>query len=158
MEKSDYNNAGYNLTNCYPNCKFNFYFNSNNDYICTNNPGCPPNMRYLIDGQKQCIETCKGTKYIYVFRKKCFEVCPIESVPFSNTTGNYCKSFCPLEKPFEFIDEEVCTSFCTIMERYDKLCVTNYKGNYSEEITDLIFSNIRDDITDSFDYSFITTN
>ena len=158
MEKSDYNIAGYNLTNCYPNCKFNFYFNSNNDYICTNNSGCPPNMRYLIDGQKQCIETCKGTKYLYEFRKKCFEACPIESVPFSNATGNYCKSFCPLEKPFEFIDEEVCTSFCTIMEIYDKLCVTNYKGNNSEEITDLIFSNIRDDITDSFNYSFITSN
>ena len=114
MENNDYNNAGYSLFNCFPNCKYNFYFNDNNDYICLNKSGCLPNMKYLIDGQKQCIKTCKGTKYIYEFRQKCFESCPEESIPFSNKTGNYCISICPLEKPFELIEEEVCTSFCTI--------------------------------------------
>ena len=44
------------------------------------------------------------------------------------------------------------------MEIYDKLCVTNYKGNNTEEITDVILSNIKDDITDSFNFSFINSN
>ena len=86
MENNDYNNAGYSLINCFPNCKYNFYFNDNYDYICLNKSGCLPNMKYLIDGQKQCIKTCKGTKYIYEFRQKCFQSCPEESIPFSNKT------------------------------------------------------------------------
>ena len=29
------------LMNCYPKCKYNYYFNSSDDYICIDTPGCP---------------------------------------------------------------------------------------------------------------------
>ena len=145
-----------NYTNCYPPCEFNYYFDEDYNYKCFNESGCPPELKYMVDGKNACINSCKGTKYSYEFRKKCYEKCPIESVPFSNLTGNYCKSDCPFEKPFEMVELQICVSKCTIMERYNKLCVTNYKKNGSSEIQDMVIEDIQDDIVDTFNYSIIT--
>jgi len=147
-----------NYTNCYPQCEFNYYFDEDYNYKCFNESGCPPELKYMVDGKNECINSCKGTKYSYEFRKKCYEKCPIESVPFSNLTGNYCKSDCPFEKPFEMVELQICVSKCTIMERYNKLCVTNYKKNGSSEIQDMVIEDIQDDIVDTFNYSIITNN
>ena len=147
-----------NYSNCYPICEFNYYFDENYNYICKNEDGCPPDLKYLIDGKKECINSCRDTKYSYEFRKKCYEKCPNESVPFSNQTGNYCRSDCPFEKPFEMVELEICVSKCTIMERYNKLCITNYNQNRTKEIQDMVLADIQDDIADTFNYSFITND
>ena len=42
--------------------------------------------------------------------------------------------------------------------RYKELCITNYHGDREEEIKDMILSDIREDITDTFNYSFITND
>ena len=44
------------------------------------------------------------------------------------------------------------------MERYNGLCVTNYEGNRSAQVQNMVLLDIKTDITDSFNYSFITKN
>ena len=144
------------LVNCYPKCKYNYYFDEDDNYKCLNSSGCPDNMRFLIDGTKECVSSCRETKFHLEFRKKCFKKCPIESV--EDETGRYCKSLCLFEKPFELIEEQICVSKCTIMERYYKKCVTNYNGDGEDEVQDIVLENIQDDISETFDYSFITNN
>ena len=119
-----------NYINCYPNCTFNFYFDDYFNYTCHNTTGCPDFAPLLIDKTKQCAKNCTK-KNKYIFRSTCFETCPIESIPYSNITGYYCNSVCPFERPFEMVLAQICVSYCTIMERYNGLCVTNYEGNRS---------------------------
>ena len=155
IQMVDYEN---NITyvNCYPNCTYNYYFDNESNYICLKTSGCPSDARLLIENTKQCVSSCKGTKYKYEFRNTCFETCPPESTNYSDSTGDYCKSLCPLEIPFELVDRQICVSSCTIMERYYKLCITNYKGNKTDEIQDMILSDIQSHIINTFDYTFIT--
>ena len=42
------------------------------------------------------------------------------------------------------------------MERYKGLCVTNYEGNKTLEIQDMVLLDIKYDIINTFNYSFIT--
>ena len=142
------------FTNCYPNCTYNYYLDEEYNYICLNNSGCPPFARLQIDITNQCTDKCDD-KHKYQFRNKCYESCPPESKNFSNSFGYYCNSTCPLERPFEMVEDQICVATCTIMERYDKLCVTKCEDNLINEVKDMILSDIRDDIVDTFNYSFI---
>ena len=147
-----------NYTNCYPECLFNFYFDDEYNYICLDKPGCPSIAPLLIENSKQCVKSCKNTKkYIYEFRQSCFSSCPIYSEPdFDNSGKLICRVICPFHLPFEKVKEQICVSSCTIMERYDKLCITNYTKDRFNEIQDMIMADIRSDITDTFNYSLIT--
>ena len=42
------------------------------------------------------------------------------------------------------------------MERYNNLCITNYEGEKSSDVKNMILLDIKRDITDSFNYSFVT--
>ena len=105
-----------NYINCYPNCTFNFYIDDDYNHICLNSTICPPFVPFLIDKTKQCVKECNN-KNKYIFRSTCFEECPIESKNNSNSTGYYCSSECPFERPFEMVQEQICVSSCT---RYKK--------------------------------------
>ena len=60
------------------------------------------------------------------------------------------------EEPFEMIEEQTCVSNCTIMERKEGKCITNYYGPRSNaEVQDKVLSNIMDDIIDTFNYTYI---
>ena len=144
-----------NFTNCYPICIFNFYFDDDNNYICLNTMGCPDFAPLLIDKTKECVKEC-NSKNKYIFRSTCFEECPIESKNYSNITGFYCISDCPFEKPFEIVEEQICVSSCSIMERYYRACITNYDGNSSADVQNMVLLDIKSDIIDTFNYSFIT--
>ena len=152
--ENDENNNNY--INCYPNCTYNYYFDEDFNYICLNTSECPPFARLLIDKTKQCTNKCND-KHRFEFRNKCFEICPPESISFSNSSGDYCNSTCPFERPFEMVAGQICVSTCTIMERYYKLCVTNYEGNLTNEVQDMVLSDIKSDIDDTFNYTFINT-
>ena len=119
---------------------------------------CPQKYPFLIENTKQCIETCKNLKKIWQFRHTCFEQCPYDSKNYTNSSGSYCNASCPFERPFEMVETQYCVSSCTIMERYDKLCFTNYDGDRNREVQDMVLLDFRDDITDKFNYSFITKN
>ena len=63
--------------NCYPECKYYYYFDSYYNYTCTNTSECPQSHPYLIDNTKECVEECND-KHKYQFRHTCFEQCPID--------------------------------------------------------------------------------
>ena len=147
------------LFNCYPECTYYYYFDENNTYQCTEGPECPPKFSKLIPDEKQCIENCsllKEKNKTKEYRKACYEECPIPTdlLIFEN---ELCRSRCPnFEEPFEMVEKQICVSNCTIMERHKGLCITNYYGNRTnEEVQDKVFSNILDNIVDTFDYTYI---
>ena len=143
--------------NCYPDCPYYYYFDDNNTYQCTEGPECPKEYEKLVSGDRRCIKSCLDlpTKK-KEFRKVCYEECPVEELLLIEK-GNLCRSKCPnFEEPFEMVEKQICVSNCTIMERKDKLCITNYAGNRSNaEVQDKVFSNLIDDILTNFNYSYI---
>ena len=146
--------------NCYPNCTYYYYFDEEKQYQCTKDPVCPQEYSKLIYGDRRCVKSClehKRNKYEY--QNVCYEECPPDRSFNLNKTDYFCKITCPFEKPFEMVKKQICVSNCTIMERKDKLCVTNYKGNRSnDEVQDKVLNNLRDDIIDTFDYNYVTHN
>ena len=144
--------------NCYPNCSYYYYFDENNTYYCTNGPLCPIVYNKLIDGERKCIKSCTETENKrFEFRGVCYENCPFPSFNLSEN-DYFCRINCAFEEPFELIQEQICVSKCTIMERYNKLCITNYNGNMNNVVQDKILENIKEDITDTFDYNYINQN
>ena len=154
----DENNPPY--MNCYPECKYNYYFNKSDhdNYTCTNTPECLQSYPLLKEKTKECMQECKKDfNYTYYeFRHTCFSKCPHDSKEYWNSTKAYCNAICPFEKPFEMVKTQYCVSNCTIMERYKKLCITNYNGERIKEVQDMILNDFKNDIIGPFNYSFIT--
>ena len=140
--------------NCYPNCSFFYNFDENKTYHCTIDIICPEKYNKLINNSRRCIESCLNTKKTkYEFINTCYEKCPPEVSYNLNDTDYYCKLMCSFEKPFAMIEEQKCVSNCTIMERKDKLCITNYRGNRTnDEIQDKVFIDIKNCLINDFDY------
>ena len=44
-----------NNTNCYENCRYNYYFDKNNNFTCTINDSCPKEYPILIEDKKECV-------------------------------------------------------------------------------------------------------
>ena len=145
--------------NCYHKCPYYFYFNRSkkNEYTCTDNSICPKKYVKFVPDIKQCVEKCEHTDYYkYEFNKKCYPKCPIDTKEEENKKYS-CYLNCPFERPFRLVGEEFCVSTCTINERRDLKCVTNYFGNRTnEEIQDKILADIEDHlIMDTFNYTNI---
>ena len=146
------------IYNCYPNCLYYYYFDENKTYQCTEGLECPSGYK-LIYNNKHCVQSCRDTKKNkYEFRGVCYEFCPQESFNLSKT-DYYCRISCPFEAPFEKVKEQICVSSCTIMEIYEKICITNYTGNkLNNEIQDKVMVNIQNDLIDTFDYHYVNEN
>ena len=145
--------------NCYDECRFYYFFDDNGNYNCTNEKRCHyyPYI-YLIDREKQCVKNCNQTNNkTYLFQQKCWNQCPEGSRPSENDTKS-CEVVCPYEKPFELVEFQICVSNCSINDRRQKLCITNYIGNKTDQIQDKIQNNIFDEIIQSFNYSLISDN
>ena len=93
---------------------------------------------------------------MWEFRHTCFKHCPYDSKNYTNKTGAYCNASCPFESPFEMVKTQYCVSNCTIMERYNGLCFTNYDGDKFNEVQDMVLIDFKDNLIDGFDFSFIT--
>ena len=64
---------------CYEKCPYNYYYDSNNDNICTLEPTCPNDMK-LIESKKRCIDICKNdNRYKFEYNGKCFQRCPVNT-------------------------------------------------------------------------------
>ena len=143
--------------NCYSNCINYYYYDENNEYHCTNEPNCPPEYK-LINNERKCIKSCNETENNkYEYRGVCYNECPPSSFK-GNENDYFCKINCPFEMPFEMVQQQICTSSCTIMERYLRLCITNYFGVRNNEVQNKILENIQEDILDEFDYNYINQN
>ena len=145
--------------NCFVECPFYFFFDEKGNYNCTNEKKCDhyPYI-YLINGEKQCVKNCNETNNkTYLFQQKCWNQCPEGSRP-SDEDQKKCKLICPFERPFEIIDLQICVTNCSIIERKNKYCVTNYEGNKTNEVQDKVQNDIYDEIIDSFNYSLLSDN
>ena len=148
-----------NYLNCYSNCSYYFYFNiSNNyEYTCTENITCPVGYDLIAPDIGQCVQSCNETEnYKYKFKNKCYAKCPEDTEEDKNEKYT-CFLSCPFERPFKLVSQGICVSTCTINERRDKECVTNYFGNRTnEEIQNLILLDIEDHLTsNTFNYTNI---
>ena len=145
------------LFNCYPNCTYYYYFDEEYKYKCTLESKCPKSYGKLIYGERECVKNCSDLPFHKKeYRKTCYETCPVDPELLIEV-GDLCRAACPLfDEPFEMVEEQICVSNCTIMERKDKKCITNYVGNRTNaEIQDKVLSNLMEDIIENFDYTFI---
>ena len=79
--------------NCYETCTFNYYYDLNNIYTCSEGDNCPDNYK-LIPSKKKCIKDCKNEElHKYEYNGICYERCPLE------TFYNYNHTFCLGEIP-----------------------------------------------------------
>ena len=145
------------IYNCYPNCTYYYYFDENNVYQCTEGPKCPKEYGRLVFGSRQCVKNCSDHPLQKKeYRKTCYEKCPVDPSLLIEV-GDLCRAACPsFEEPFEMVEQQVCVSNCTIMERKDGLCITNYVGNKSNaEVQDKVLTNLMEDIIETFNYSYV---
>jgi hypothetical protein len=158
---SNYTVTFNNLTNnCYENCTYYYYFDNQNKYKCTEYDECPNDFKFLIKELRQCVRSCDETEYKTKFSYGCYKECPLNiSEPREGNTTNSCRPLCTYEFPFELVLEEKCVARCSIMERSQKLCITNYFGNRTNlEIQELIHVDIKLDLENEFDYTIINEN
>ena len=111
--------------NCYEECpNYNYYDEEEQIWLCTKEEKCPENYDKLIEPKKQCIDHCtKDDMYQYEFKKKCYEICPSNSIERENNTilfGSsifnryFCKPICYEDSPFEIMITQNCVQNCEI--------------------------------------------
>ena len=70
-------------------CFYFYYFNSYNQYKCTENNNCPEEANFIIKELKKCTNDCsKEEKYKYQYGGQCLENCPSGTIPKEK---NICK-------------------------------------------------------------------
>ena len=78
-----------NENNCYEKCTYYYYFDSSNNYICTEDYICPEIYNKLIKEKNKCTDDCKKDDiYQKEFNNTCIEECPEGTV--LNETSNVC--------------------------------------------------------------------
>ena len=127
-----------NYKNCYDNyinCPYYYYFDTvENKYFCTHNLECEGAYNKLIIGTKECIDECdKRSKYKY--RNQCYSECPEGSIKTLNKPF-YCEYICNESQPFELINEQICTDYCSLNQIKSKLCILKYGKSQNEENPD----------------------
>ena len=74
-----------NDTNCYENCAYYYYFDSDKKYHCTQVNDCPKEVNKLIIEKRKCIDKCSNDKiYRYEYKNTCYEQCPNNTFNFSD--------------------------------------------------------------------------
>ena len=98
-----------NDNNCYKNCDYYYYFDSNKNYYCTSEYKCPDEHNKLIKEKNKCIFNCSfDNKYIYEYDNKCYEECP------SNTKKSLNN---------EFLCEKICNKSCLYINNINNECI-----------------------------------
>jgi len=71
--------------NCYENCDYYHYYDSNKNYHCTITDQCPSDYNKLIKEKKECTNDCsKDNIYKYEYNNKCYQFCPDNTMNSSN--------------------------------------------------------------------------
>ena len=74
--------------------------------------------------------------YKYLFQKRCYEICPNNSLKSENTTiinDYYCKPNCSKDYPFEMVLTQECVKNCPINNKMKDLCILNYQIQEKQE-------------------------
>ena len=73
--------------NCYKNCNNYYYFDSSDNYFCTDDKVCPEQFKNLIQDKNKCIDKCENDNiynYIYEYKNKCYKKCPDNTFSIEN--------------------------------------------------------------------------
>ena len=107
-------NDSENDNNCYQICTYNYYYDLNKSYYCTNENNCPQDYNKLIEEKKRCIDECKNDNiYKYEYENKCYKNCP-SNTQISLNDANLCekievveenKEKCKLEEKELWLDD-----------------------------------------------------
>ena len=84
---TSYKNSKY-ISNCYPKCKYYYYFDESNNFHC--NKTCPEEYK-LIMNKNKCIDDCKNDdNYKYEYKNICYSKCPNNTYTLEYKKNNYC--------------------------------------------------------------------
>ena len=98
-----------NITNCYSDCQYFYYFDANNIYQCTSDNNCPSGYK-LINSTKKCIINCNNDyiyNYKYEYKDICYQSCPNDTIS-SNTNNNLCELKCENYNKFYNYNKSAC--------------------------------------------------
>ena len=71
--------------NCYIKCNYYYYFDSNNEYRCTETNSCTIEQNKLIRNKGKCIDKCiNDDTYINEYNNECFKDCPENTINENN--------------------------------------------------------------------------
>ena len=97
-------------------CQDKWYMNSNDEMVCTNQ--CPSDKPIIIDQTKECVETCKDTKFPVFYKNKCYLDCT--NFPETNKIDNI--------KDIENIDDSDDNA------KYKGYKLEHFYGKYGENV------------------------
>jgi len=67
--------------NCYRKCSYYYYFDSSNEYQCTEKNECPSEQNKIIKEKNKCIDECKKDNfYRYEYNGECYIGCPTDTI------------------------------------------------------------------------------
>ena len=70
------------ISNCVEKCKFLYYYNSLNQYSCTEDEQCPNGASLIIRNKKKCINKCINDDiYQFQYNGECLSSCPANTKP-----------------------------------------------------------------------------
>ena len=172
-----------NSLNCYKNCTYYYYFDSFENYYCTDSDSCPDNYKNLIPEKRKCIDNCiNDDTYKYEIDNICYknnqnlkdtniaterisnivnekshgEIYKPEKSNIIIDTQNLNNKSCDEKNPFENIVTNECVNFCSIEEIQNKICIMKYTTNNINTDEDIILKIIELDFTsDNYDTSFL---
>ena len=106
-----------NYSNCYENCDFFYYFDDDNNFICTQNYSCPENYDIFIPQKNKCTDNCeKDDIYKFEYNKTCY------SEPQTEI-------FCDKNNPYENTITHKCVEGCDFADYINKICIMKYVSN-----------------------------
>ena len=99
----EFRNDFQNDKKCYEKCEYNYYYDSNNNNVCTEDDSCPSGMKF-IESKKRCIDLCKNNNlFKFEFDGKCFAQCP-DKTHISSEDNHICEE--KIENTIENEEEE----------------------------------------------------
>ena len=107
----------HNYLNCYENCDYFYYFNDDNNFICTQSFSCPENYDIFIPQKNKCTDNCeKDDIYKFEYNKTCY------SEPQTEI-------FCDKNNPYENTITHKCVEGCDFADYINKICIMKYVSN-----------------------------
>ena len=71
-----------NTSNCIEDCKYFYYYDSLNQYSCTDEEQCPQDASLIIREKEKCINKCSNDDtHKYQYNGECLSSCPIDTHP-----------------------------------------------------------------------------
>ena len=132
-----FQNFTLNGTNCYEICNYKYYFDSSNEYHCTEKNECPSGYK-LIQEKNKCINNCNNDDvYKYEFNNTCYKEpvkpkCTNDSIYINKNTG-------------ECLDE------CNTKDFFNNICgLRNNIGSNQDLMIQQIESDIKSGLLSSY--------